>query len=659
MDKKKGKKDVKKIKAAAKKTDVVKNRLAKPQLAEPGLFDVEEPAAPPIATAVKNEIKKKKNERTQKALERESSATAVIEAEPSLAFEPVTPAEGSAPAAPAKKQRKVEYLNAEDLAKKQKEISISEFFAKNRHLLGFDNPRKALLTTIKEAVDNSLDACEEAGILPDIEVVIRPISEDRFEVTVQDNGPGIVKAQVPHIFGQLLYGSKFHALKMSRGQQGIGISAAGMYGVLTTGKPIRVTSRTGARKPAYYYELAIDTKKNRPDVIKEDEVEFPHEHGTKVTIELQARYQRGKTSVDEYLRQTALANPHASFKYITPDGEQIDFNRSINQLPTQPRAIKPHPYGVELGILIRMLQETTYRHLHEFLTKSFSRVSDRIANEIVKEAGLNSNSATRRIGRLEADRLFQAINRVKIPPPATDCIVPIGEENLLKGLESVIKAEFYTATTRPPAVYRGNAFVIEAALAFGKPEENSDNGNGNGNGQKELILDDVQQQQQQLEQFEQLDEEDGELVKLMRFANRVPLLYQQSACATYKSMVSTNWRNYGLQQSRGALPTGQAAVMIHIASVWVPFTSESKEAIAHYPEIIKEIKLALQDCGRKLGRYLKHQNRVYDELKKRSYIEKYIPHIGVALKQILDLSDTKVDTLVKELKNILERSRKM
>jgi len=223
----------------------------------------------------------------------------------------------------------------------------------------------------------------------------------------------------------------------------------------------------------------------------------------------------------------------------------------------------------------------------------------------------------------------------------------------------VIKAEFYTATTRPPAVYRGNAFVIEAALAFGKPEENSDNGNGNGNGQKELILDDVQQQQQQLEQFEQLDEEDGELVKLMRFANRVPLLYQQSACATYKSMVSTNWRNYGLQQSRGALPTGQAAVMIHIASVWVPFTSESKEAIAHYPEIIKEIKLALQDCGRKLGRYLKHQNRVYDELKKRSYIEKYIPHIGVALKQILDLSDTKVDTLVKELKNILERSRKM
>ncbi len=667
--------------------EIVKNRKAKPVSAEPGLFDSDQileekleeipvktpgakttsakvqksaetkPAKGPAKPVESKTTKKVKSDKPAKEAEKAKD----ISDQPTLIAQENTQVEEGTPvSAPAKRRSKAEYLDAEDMAKKQREISISEFFAKNRHLLGFDNPRKALLTTIKEAVDNSLDACEEAGILPEIEVIIKEISEERYEVTVEDNGPGIIKVQVPHIFGRLLYGSKFHTLKMSRGQQGIGISAAGMYGVLTTGKPIRVTSRTGAKKPAHYYELAIDTKKNRPDIIKEAEVEFTHDHGTRVTIELEAKYQRGKTSVDEYLRQTAIANPHASFKVTLPGGEILEFKRSANELPPQPKAIKPHPYGVELGILIKMLQESNEHQLRQFLIKSFSRVSPRVADEIIKEAKLSPNADTHRIGRTEADSLFQAINRVKIPPPSTDCMVPIGEENLLKGLQEVIKAEFYTATTRPPAVYRGNAFTVEVALAYGKPEEQSENGDGE---QQELNLNGEQPQQteEQLidKQLERLEEEESELVRLMRFANRVPLLYQQSACATYKSMVTTNWRNYGLQQSRGALPTGQAVVMIHIASVWVPFTSESKEAIAHYPEIIKEIKLAIQECGRKLGRYLKRQHRVYEELKKRSYIEKYIPHIGVALKQILGLPDTKIDKVVAELKDILERSRKL
>jgi DNA topoisomerase-6 subunit B len=626
-----------KVKKGKKSKETVKKQKAKPAKAQPGLFDEDETETITI------------EKKTAQEPVTASAAEPVEEIEEAEELEETTE-----PARKGKRPRKAEYLNAEDMAKKQQEISISEFFAKNRHLLGFDNPRKALLTTIKEAVDNSLDACEEAGIMPEIHVMIKEISEERYEVTVEDNGPGIVKAQVPHIFGRLLYGSKFHNLKMSRGQQGIGISAAGMYGVLTTGKPIRVSSRTAAKKPAHYYELAIDTKKNRPDIIKEAEVEFTHDHGTSVTIELQAKYQKGKTSVDEYLRQTAIANPHASFKYTTPDGQVIEFPRSATELPPQPKAIKPHPYGVELGILIKMLQESDERHLKTFLVKSFSRVSPRVADDILKEAKLNATADTRRIGRTEADHLFQAINRTKIPQPSTDCLVPIGEENLLKGLQSIIKADFYTATSRPPAVYRGNPFVIEVALAYGKPEVSPEGE------QTELALDGKQTEEEQIDkQLEKMDEEESELVRLMRFANRVPLLYQQSACAMYKSMVSTNWRQYGLQQSRGALPMGQAAVMIHIASVWVPFTSESKEAIAHYPEIIKDIKLAIQECGRKLGRYLKHQSRVYDELKKRSYIEKYIPHIGVALKLILGLPDTKIDKLVKELKDILERSRKM
>ncbi len=544
-----------------------------------------------------------------------------------------------------KKQTKQKFATAESLAKKQREISVSEFFAKNRHLLGFDNPRKALLTTIKEAVDNSLDACEEAGILPEIEVTIKQISEDRYRVSVEDNGPGIIKSQIPHIFGRLLYGSKFHTLKMSRGQQGIGISAAGMYGMLTTGQPVRVTSRTSPRKPAHYYELQIDTKRNRPDIIKDEEVEFPRDRGTRVTIELQARYLKGKTSVDEYLRQTAIANPHVHLKYITPDGQLIEFPRVSEELPRQGKAIKPHPYGVELGILIKMLKETDQRRLLGFLTHSFSRVSPKVAKEIIAEAKLSEKASPSRIGRTEADRLYRAINKVKILSPPTDCVVPIGEENLLRGLQSIINADFFTAVTRPPAVYRGNPFIIEAALAYGKPEKNNVS-------EDEFVLSSAEHPQMEVG-------EGGELVRLMRFANRVPLLYQQSACATYKAMITTNWRNYHLSQSRGALPSGPAVVMIHIASVWVPFTSESKEAIAHYPEIIKEIKLAIQECGRKLARYLSREKRKADELKKRSYIEKYIPHIGIALRDILQLPDNKVEKINKELKGILERSRKL
>ena len=538
--------------------------------------------------------------------------------------------------------KKSSAIMAEILAKGQRDISVSEFFAKNRHLLGFDNPRKALLTTIKEAVDNALDACEEAGVLPEIAVTVRQTSDDRFEVAVQDNGPGIVKAQIPNIFGRLLYGSKFHTLKMARGQQGIGISAAGMYGLLTTGKSVRITSRISANKPAHYYEIQIDTRKNRPEIIKDSEVEFDLPHGTCVQIELEARYQKGKTSVDEYLRQTAITNPHVYLRYRNPAGQLTEYPRTSNELQVQPKEIKPHPYGVELGVLIKMLKDTDKRTLQAFLRSDFSRVTGRVADAIISKAGLKPGIRSKRVGRAEADRLFKAIKEVKIMAPATDCVVPIGEENMLKGLKSVVKADFYTANTRPPAVYRGNPFIIETALAYGQ---------SGGVGDVELF--------DELDEPVEIDKGNGQLVKLMRFANRVPLLYQQSACAMYKSVVNTNWRSYGLSQSRGALPAGPAVVLVHIASVWVPFTSESKEAVAHYPEIIKQMRLAIQDCGRKLGKFLKRRQRVHDELKKRSYIEKYIPHIGLALQEILDLPDRRVNKITTNLKDVLERSRKL
>jgi len=514
------------------------------------------------------------------------------------------------------------HATAEDMARRQREISVAEFFTKNRHLLGFDNPRKALLTTIKEAVDNSLDACEEAGILPEVKVVITPCEEqDRFRVTIEDNGPGILKKQIPNIFAKLLYGSKFHRLKMSRGQQGIGISAAGMYGQLTTGKPTCITSKISRNGSAHHYQLEIDTKKNEPRIIVDETVEWPVQRGTKVEIELEAKYQKGRQSVQEYLEQTAIANPHVSLEFVTPDGETNVYKRVSNELPVQTKEIKPHPYGVELGMLIKMLHDTKARTLQSFLHLDFSRISSRVAGAICEQAKVSERSRSSRIARQQADALFKAINRTKIMNPPTDCLSPIGEELLLAGLKKQIDAAFYTAVTRPPAVYRGNPFQIEAGLAYG--------GSLSADG----------------------------LAKVLRYANRVPLLYQQSACAIIRSVLTTDWRKYALQQSAGALPTGPLVIMVHMASVWVPFTSESKEAVAHYPEIIKQVRLALQECGRKLAVFIRRRRKAVESERKKAYIQRYIPHVAIALREMLELSERQEKTIVTQLTDLLERSR--
>jgi DNA topoisomerase-6 subunit B len=565
---------------------------------------------------------------------------------------------------------------AESLAKLQREISVSEFFLKNRHLLGFDNPRKALLTAVKEAVDNSLDACDEAGILPEIGVDIQQTGGKRFRVTVTDNGPGIVRNQVPKIFAKLLYGSKFHRLRMSRGQQGIGISAAGMYGQLTTGTATVIQSKIKNSKKAHLIEVQIDTRANKPTILKDEEVDwlpqfFPSgpdgkprapvtaKHGTSVAIEMEAAYIRGKLSVDEYLKQCAIVNPHLALHYRIrlsapaadddveapakkadaetkaakpaaeppPPGDApwITFTRACTTLPKQPAEIKPHPHGIELGMLMQMLKDTQGRTLKAALAHEFSRVSDRAALEICRRAGLEPKARPAHIAHRESEALFKAINETKLMRPPTDCLSPIGEEALLAGLKKEIEADFFTAITREPEVYRGNPFQIEAGLAYAKPGENAE-----------------------------LNAE--EPARILRFANKVPLLYMGGACAINKAISGMNWKNYGLTQPRGSVPFGPLLIMVHMASVWVPFTSESKEAIAHYPEIIREITFALQECGRRLSVYLSRRRRQAELERKKNYIEMYLPHLALGLRQILDLDDREEKTIVNKLHRMLERT---
>ncbi len=549
-----------------------------------------------------------------------------------------------APQPAPKKIRKVQAVSAAEMGAKQREISVSEFFTKNRHLLGFDNPRKALLTCVKEAVDNSLDACEEAGILPEIHVrvevvptngtLLPPSQATRFKMTITDNGPGIVKEQIPRIFAKLLYGSKFHRLRMSRGQQGIGISAAGMYGQLTTGKPVRIISRTSDKKPANYFEIQIDTKKNEPIIHKRTEMDWHHARGTEVSIELEGRYQKGRSSVDEYLELTSISNPHATLIYHSPEGQKFEYPRTFNELPPPTREIKPHPYGIELGILLKMMHDTKSHWLSGFLTSDFSRVSPRTAAEICQKAGLDPRSHPRKIARDQAEKLYQAIQNTKIMAPPTDCISPIGEKAILAGLYKQIRGDFYTAATRPPAVYRGNPFVIEVGLAFGT---------GDGATSPE-------RQAQALAEGE-THEEETEQARVIRYANRVPLMYQQSACSAYKSVLETAWKNYGVQQSRGALPQGPIVVFVHMASVWVPFTSESKEAIADYDEIRKEMKLALQECGRRLGAYLRRRAHAKSEFNRRNIFALYIEEVAEACSR-LKLKKLDAERLKKQLLKI-------
>jgi DNA topoisomerase-6 subunit B len=357
----------------------------------------------------------------------------------------------------------------------------------------------------------------------------------------------------------------------------------------------------------------MDTQKNRPEIIVDEEMatwvienNVEMEHGTEVSITLEARFQRGRASVDEYLEQTAIANPHALIHYTAPDGEHRDFPREVNEVPPSPKAIKPHPYGVELGVLIRMLKETEHKHLGAFLQEEFSRVTPKVAAEICEKAGLTTNTWCNGVARDQADHLHKAISETKIIAPPTDCLVPIGPQQILKGLLKEIKAEFYTAETREPAVYRGNPFQIEAGLAFGG----------------------------------QLPTDDS--ARIIRFANRVPLLYQPSACCITKSIIDTNWRNYGVSQPRNGLPEGPMVIFVHMASVWVPFTSESKEAIADYDEIRKEIKLAVQECGRKLNAYVRKRQRIAREGERRHIFERYIGEVVAACEKMTTVDATKL-----------------
>jgi len=458
---------------------------------------------------------------------------------------------------------------ADELAKQQRSISVAEFFEKNKHLLGFDSPTRGVITTIKEAVDNALDACEEAQVLPDIFISIKKVGNDVFRIIVEDNGPGIIPSQVPFVFGKLLYGSRFHQIRQTRGQQGIGISAAVLYAQLTSGIPTTIISRTGAKEPACKFEILIRIDTNEPDIVAQGPIEWDRTHGTRVQIEFKSTMSAKKKLV-EYLRYTSVVNPHARFR-VELDDEAFTFERVSQEVIACPVAIQPHPHGIEFGQLKRLAAASDQK-LADFLAGTFSRVGKKTALEMSERAGLKSTAKTNTLSADELRALLAAMQYVAVPaPPATQCLSPIGEELIRRGLDKEFQMDFVAARTRPSAVFGGHSFMVEAAIGFGgklPPEGNA---------------------------------------ILIRFANRVPLMYQQGACAITQCVTNVNWKAYNISQQ--GFPVGPILILVHVASTNVPFTSESKDAIAGIPEIEKEITLVLQELGRELKHFVSRRDR--------------------------------------------------
>ena len=514
------------------------------------------------------------------------------------------------------------------LGGKQKQIAISEFFEKNKHFLGFDSLQRSIITAVKEAVDNSLDACEEERILPDIRVEINRLKDDRIELISQDNGPGIPRVVIEHVFGKFLLGSRFHAIRQTRGQQGIGITGVVMYGQLTTGSKTTVISKVEDESSAVRVDLGIDTRKNKAiksgerreiwiDEVTGEEIK----HGLKIRTEMKAKYQRGKQSVYQYLRMTSIVNPHATISLTVKDRdgsviEEGHWPRTTDRLPRVVEEIKPHPHGIHLGTLQRMLREAEERKMTSFLRHNFSGVSMRAAREILKKSGLEESRQPRRIKAEEAQAVLDSFQKVKLLNPPTDCLSPIEDLLIKKGLSKAIDSRFASTVTRETRVTQGNPFQIEVGLVFGG----------------DLVSDSP--------------------IEILRFTNRVPLMYQQGGCLLTKAVESVDWKRYGLDQPGGrGLPKGPAAVLIHLASTNVQFTSEAKEAVAVNEEVLGEIRRALMEVGKGLRNHLKKSSQRKKAQEKFELINVILPEISQKTSQILSREEPNLAPIITQIMN--------
>src|SRR3989344_7613831 len=372
-------------------------------------------------------------------------------------------------------------------------------------MLGLTGKIKTLTTIVHEYVTNSLDACEESKILPDIEVQIKELGEEYYEVTVKDNGPGLTQETVGKALGKLLAGTKFHRMMQLRGQQGIGAAGCTMLSQITTGKATSVITGTGKGKP-FSAEITIDPKKNEPKIANFAEInkEF---RGTIIKAKFKGvKYVNSEQAPLEYLRRTAIANPHAQITLIEPSGSKTVFKRSLKDIPRKPTEMQPHPKGATVDEVVTLAKYSEAKKVSSFLKNSFDRVGDKAIEEIAKAVSFDMNKDPRQLSWEEAEEIVKLFQKINFIAPRTDGLIPIGEDRIQKSLESIVKPEFISVVTRKPSVYKGGfPFQIEVAVAYGGEAGRMGTANEEGVVEKKI--------------------------EIMRFANRAPLLFDSCGCA--------------------------------------------------------------------------------------------------------------------------------
>lgn len=508
--------------------------------------------------------------------------------------------------------------------------STAEYFAKNLQQVGFSSPAKAVLTTLKEAIDNSLDACEEAGLLPELHVEINKLgpgasrNTDLVQIVVEDNGPGLDPDDLPKVFGEYLASSKFGRGRCSRGQQGIGISAATTWAQLTNASGVRVTSKTKGMRKAVSAIVDVDIKGNRGILKKKESLDWDRPHGTRVEFRIDGRVVlNGDGGLLTYLEGTTLVNPHMSLKYKLVDQPIVDVGRVANQVPDIPPATLPHPHTMKLGEFMTHAGLYGKITLENFLKKGFSRVSDATIKELVGKGvakGLMNKGLTS-ISEEEYKKVYQAIHEVELVAPSTRSVLTVGEEGLSKSIQRLGEVDFFSVVTRKPRICDFKPVVVEVAIA----------------------------------RFLNRNLEEEGPVQLLRFANRVPLQFDKGACAITRAVESVNWRSYGLNQPKDSLPTGAYVFAVSVTSPFIKFKNASKETIDGGDDLIEEIRRTLMQAGQKLSRHIRAENKAADLERKISHIEKFGPILVEGLARIIGAPKARVTRAEEGLKKLLGR----
>jgi len=496
--------------------------------------------------------------------------------------------------------------------------------------VGFSSPTKAVLTTLKEAVDNALDACEENGILPELTIEIEKLGKgggkntDLIRIYIEDNGPGLKPEDVPRVFGEYLASSKFGRGQCSRGQQGIGISAATTWAQLTNAAGVRVKSKTASMKKAVDLRVDVDIKGNKGVVKKKDTFDWKDKkHGVAIEFKIDGRLQlNGDGGLLTYLEGTSLVNPHLTLNYKVHENDWVCAARVSEFVPKVPPATLPHPHTMKLGEFMTHTLLYGNISLEKFLKTAFSRVSDAALKEFTRN-GLQKAWLKRGLNKInekEHKAIFHAIQESPLQSPSTKSVLTVGEEGLAKSISKIGEVDFFSVVTRKPKICDFKPVVVEVAIA----------------------------------RFLNRGSEDDS-IQLLRFANRVPLQFDKASCAITKSTESVNWKSYGLQQSKNSLPKGPYVFAISVTSPFIKFKNASKETIDSSDDLIEEIRLALMQAGQKLSRHIKREAKADDLERKKRHIEKFGPILVEGLAAITNASDARKKRATKGLDKILGR----